>query len=169
MTDIVERLRQKERDYYRRDTGGAYGMGPVLRDAADEIERLRGLLERAAESIGRFCSDEGWTEADMDTLDACIAALPVTPDQPSPCQHDPSKPSPTLRPGYPENGVMIHFCNVCQGRFPLPITTASAADQPPVGPRCPICGGKDVSPLSFDIWECGKCGDYVPDRPTVKS
>ena len=44
MSDIVERLRQKERDYYQRDTGGAYGMGPVLRDAADEIERLRGLL-----------------------------------------------------------------------------------------------------------------------------
>ena len=41
MSDIVERLRQKERDYYQRDTGGAYGMGPVLRDAADEIERLR--------------------------------------------------------------------------------------------------------------------------------
>lgn len=46
ISDIVERLRQKERDYYRRDTGGAFGMGPLLLEAADEIEALREDAER---------------------------------------------------------------------------------------------------------------------------
>ena len=50
MSDIVERLRQKERDYYRRDTGGAFGMGPILLEAADEIERLRGLLRNVLDA-----------------------------------------------------------------------------------------------------------------------
>ena len=71
MSDIVKRLR----------VAAKCGDDDAA-EAANEIARLRGLLERAAESLGRFCSDEGWTEADMDTLDACIAALPVTADQP---------------------------------------------------------------------------------------
>ena len=32
------------------------------------------LIHRAVETIGRFCSDEGWGQADMDTLDTLIAA-----------------------------------------------------------------------------------------------
>ena len=34
------------------------------------------LIHRAIETIGRFCSDEGWGQDDMDTLDALIAAAP---------------------------------------------------------------------------------------------
>lgn len=37
------------------------------------------LLDRAIDTIGRFCSDEGWMQSDMDTLDALIAALEVKP------------------------------------------------------------------------------------------
>lgn len=35
------------------------------------------LLSRAIDAIGRFTSDEDWTDADMDTLDSLIAATEV--------------------------------------------------------------------------------------------
>ena len=51
MSDIVEQLHEKLQGYYTNDTGGSFGMGPVLRDAIEEIERLRDqvatLTERA--------------------------------------------------------------------------------------------------------------------------
>ena len=37
------------------------------------------LLDRAIDTIGRFCSDEGWMQSDMDTLDALIAATEAKP------------------------------------------------------------------------------------------
>jgi hypothetical protein len=47
------------------------------------------------------------------------------------------------------------------------IDAARAADSAsPPRDHCPICGGTDVSPLSFDVMECSKCGDYVRDRTT---
>jgi hypothetical protein len=33
------------------------------------------ILKRASKSIGAFCSDEGWAQADMDTMDAVGATL----------------------------------------------------------------------------------------------
>lgn len=37
------------------------------------------LLDRAIDTIGRFCSDEGWMQSDMATLDALIAAQKTKP------------------------------------------------------------------------------------------
>ena len=38
------------------------------------------LLQRAADSLGSFCSDHGWSDADMDVLDSVIAQLPAAPE-----------------------------------------------------------------------------------------
>jgi len=38
------------------------------------------LLKRAADSLGSFCSDHGWSDADMDVLDSVIAQLPAAPE-----------------------------------------------------------------------------------------
>lgn len=50
--------------------------------AATEIERLQAdrekllkLLESASEVIGRFVSDEGWAQSDMDMMDAIDAEI----------------------------------------------------------------------------------------------
>lgn len=44
------------------------------------------------------------------------------------CQHDQTKPAPTLRPMYPlykePEPVMVWACNVCQCHFRLPLATA---------------------------------------------
>ncbi len=37
-------------------------------------QSLIALLDRAIESIGSFCSDQGWATSDMETLDDLIAA-----------------------------------------------------------------------------------------------
>jgi len=39
------------------------------------IAKKDGLLERASEALGRFCSDEGWGQEDMDTMDSIDAHL----------------------------------------------------------------------------------------------
>lgn len=83
MSDIVERLRQKERDYYQRDTGGAYGMGPVLRDAADEIERLRGALRTYGRHLDSCGDADAYNHAEVAQcgcgFDAALEGATVQP------------------------------------------------------------------------------------------
>jgi hypothetical protein len=40
-----------------------------------ERDELRQTLQEATEALGRFCSGEDWTQADMETLDRCHARL----------------------------------------------------------------------------------------------
>jgi hypothetical protein len=65
-------------------TAACKGLSKLATAHGKEIERLRGLLARATEALGRFCSDEGWTNADADTLDDCAAAIEGTAVQPEP-------------------------------------------------------------------------------------
>ena len=41
----------------------------------DERKNMLDALRRASVSLGAFCSDEGWSQSDMDTLDAVDAAI----------------------------------------------------------------------------------------------
>jgi hypothetical protein len=52
-----------------------------LADKAKQIVTLRSLLARASEVIGRFTSDEGWAQADMDTMDDIDSTLAATEPQ----------------------------------------------------------------------------------------
>ena len=45
------------------------------REAVAAITVPRDLLEQASASIGAFCSNEGWGDSDMVTLDNLLAAL----------------------------------------------------------------------------------------------
>ena len=47
----------------------------ALLDQLDQLERRTALLRDASEVIGRFVSDEGWAQSDMDTMDAIDAEL----------------------------------------------------------------------------------------------
>ncbi len=63
----------------------------LLREQHAEIERLRAqrdallkvlkdvlpVAEDAAESLGRFCGDEGWAQEDMDRMDNVDGMLPL--------------------------------------------------------------------------------------------
>ena len=41
-----------------------------------KIDReLLGLLKRVSESLGSFCSDEGWDQKDMETMDSVDAEI----------------------------------------------------------------------------------------------
>jgi hypothetical protein len=37
-------------------------------------------LQRAADSLGSFCSDHGWSDSDMETLDAVLALIAAAPE-----------------------------------------------------------------------------------------
>lgn len=41
------------------------------------LKRLLPIAEDAAESLGRFCSDEGWAQEDMDRMDNVDGMLPL--------------------------------------------------------------------------------------------
>lgn len=41
----------------------------------DHVAVPRELLERVSHSLGAFCGDEGWAQADMDTMDSVDALL----------------------------------------------------------------------------------------------
>jgi hypothetical protein len=54
---------------------------------------IANLMRRAEEALGRFCSDEGWTQDDIETLDAITAALAIRGcGQPSAAAVQPSEP-----------------------------------------------------------------------------
>lgn len=50
-----------------------------LRDRVEQLEadreKLLKLLESASEVIGRFVSDEGWAQSDMDMMDTIDAEI----------------------------------------------------------------------------------------------
>jgi hypothetical protein len=49
----------------------------IRQEDAARISAMMSILERASESLGAFCGDEGWGQTDMDNMDAvdgCIAA-----------------------------------------------------------------------------------------------
>ena len=91
MSGLVTRLqKQAERGTYIPD-------GPkLILEAIAEIESLRSrlaeahaALQLAADSIGRFVSDEGSTERDHRILDTVLAALPAATDSASGVQYKP--------------------------------------------------------------------------------
>jgi len=96
-----------------------------------EIATLRDALtarEKEHETvIAAWKREELEWDAERDALKARIAELSSN----NACQHDNTKPAPTLRPGYPvyppevSEAAMKHYCNVCQCAFLLPITVAS--------------------------------------------
>lgn len=57
MTDIVERLRIEN------SLIGSYGPPSIQIDAADEIERLRAALDRAADALHDTGAYEAWMQA----------------------------------------------------------------------------------------------------------
>jgi hypothetical protein len=57
-------------------------LGGIIEEAKTRIEQLEAdrenllqLLESASEVIGRFVSDEGWAQSDMDMMDAIDAKI----------------------------------------------------------------------------------------------
>ena len=55
-------------------------MKQQLAERDKRIVLLRPLLARASEAIGRFTSDEGWAQTDMDTMDDIDSTLAATDD-----------------------------------------------------------------------------------------
>ncbi len=78
----IAELENNEREYERIVGAKSY------QEIADEVFWLQrqgamliGVLKRASTSLGAFCSDEGWAQSDMDTMDsvdAAIAAIQAT-------------------------------------------------------------------------------------------
>jgi len=84
-TESAAKARDMLPEYYSgscEDVAQAVDREMALRDRAEQLEadreNLLQLLESASEVIGRFVSDEGWAQSDMDmmdTIDAKIASM----------------------------------------------------------------------------------------------
>lgn len=152
------------------------------RDDVAEIDRLRGLLIRCLpiiEADARMMADitrhspldpvsqaqHDSTEYESERLVSEIpAALASAADQPSSALgqgvESSTRDTSVSRRASIEAAARSEAVLNAGGR-----TGQGAPVQPSAAPknRCTICGGTDVSPLTFDVWECDKCGDFVPE------
>lgn len=72
--------------------------------------------------------------------------------------------SETLKDGDPlDYEKMRNWAPMLQEAGDLLMTQARALEKYEAEPRCPKCGLSDLWQLSFDVWECPRCGDVVPD------
>ena len=63
-------VEEKDGDYVEYEDAAA-----TIGELLEALEDLLPAVEAASESLGRFCSDEGWDTPDMDRMDALDGTL----------------------------------------------------------------------------------------------